>query len=176
MRPPRRIFRSKGRPRVPLTRHVVLTAAVVSAAAIAMAGLPSDLFGRTAPPAERIGAEPAEVMVVDGDTLRIGLQVLRLRGVVAPSRGDSCQGKQDCGSAAASALADLVRQRRVDCRLAGRDGGGRPLATCEAGGLDLGRAMVSSGWARAGSDQPELADLELLARRNGDGLWAGRAR
>lgn len=175
MRPPRRIFRSTGVPRLPLTQSFVLTAAGVSVVIVAMAGMSSDLFGRPTPLPERTLAEPAEVMAVDGSTLRLGTQVIRLQGVEAPSRGELCRGGQDCGGAAAAALAGLVREQRVDCRLAGRDGSGRPLATCEAGGRDLGRAMVASGWARAGSGQPDLAVVELNARQLGSGLWAGGA-
>ena len=175
MRPPRRIFRSTGVPRLPLTRPVMLTTAAVFVTAVAVVGMSSDLFGRTTPVPERTSAEPAEVRVVDGGTLRLGTQVIRLRGVEAPPRGELCRSGQDCGGAAASALASLVGEHRVDCRLAGGDDGGRPLATCEAGGRDLGRAMVASGWARSGSGQPDLAALELQARRLGSGLWAGGA-
>lgn len=174
MRPPRRIFRSTGLPGLAITRFI-LAAGALSLAAMAIGGLSSDLFGHTAPGPERLSSGPAGVMVVDGETLRLGTQVLRLRGIEAPSRGDACRGGQDCGGAATSALARLVWDRRVDCRLAGRDPQGRLVAACEAGGLDLSRAIVASGWARAGAGVPELADVELHARRQGNGLWAGGA-
>ncbi|HEY0206983.1 MAG TPA: thermonuclease family protein [Acetobacteraceae bacterium] len=175
MREPRRIFRKAAIPRPRLTRPVLLAAAALAAAGGAVAGLSSELFGRTTPGPERMSAEAAAVTVVDGGTLRLGTQVVRLRGVDAPSRLDSCRGGQDCGGAAAAALAALVRGRRVDCRLTSRDGQGRPLGTCEANGADLSRAIVASGWARAGADGPGLADLELQARQRGAGLWMTRA-
>lgn len=172
MRAPRRIFRSPAVPHLRLTRPVLLAGAALSVAGLAMAGLSSDLFGRTTPGLERMSSEPAGVSVVDGETLRLGAQVVRLRGVDAPSRLDLCRGGRDCGGAATAALAALVRNRRVDCRLASRDRQGRPLATCEADGADLSRAIVASGWARAGAGSPDLADLELHARERGAGLWA----
>ena len=172
MRAPRRIFRSQAVPRPRLTRTSLLAGLAVALLAAATAGLSSDLFGRTQPATERLSAEAAAVTVVDGETLRLGTQVVRLRGVAAPSRLDLCQGGRDCGGAATGALAALVRNRRVDCRLTGLDQQRRPLADCEASGNNLSRAVVASGWARAGSDAPDLADLELHARERGSGLWA----
>jgi len=112
------------------------------------------------------------VAVVDGDTLVLAGQVVRLRGVDAPDRGDRCLGALDCGGAATAALAGLVRGRRVECAMTGTDPAGRPYADCAANGTDLSRAIVASGWARAQPNAPELADLELRARRQRTGLWA----
>jgi endonuclease YncB( thermonuclease family) len=100
--------------------------------------------------------------------------VVRLNGVAAPTRRDVCRGGADCGGAAARALAGLVRDRRVECRVSGHDELGRPFAVCAAGDTDLSRAIVASGWARAQAGAPALADLELRARRQGTGLWAAR--
>ena len=140
-----------------------------------MLGLPSNLFGRAAPGPERVAADPNQVAVIGGDTLRLEGHVIRLRGVEAPDRGDRCRGELDCGGAATSVLAGLVRDRRVECRLDGSDKAGRPYAACEANGTDLSRAIVASGWARAQPGVPELADLELRARRQRAGLWADAA-
>ena len=175
MREPRRIFRKAAIPRPHLTRPVLLAMAGVAAVAAVSAGLSSDLLGGTTPAPEHMSAEAAAVTVVDGETLRLGTQVVRLRGVDAPSRLDLCRGGQDCGGAAAVALAALVRDHRVECRLTSRDRQGRPLGTCESNGADLSRAIVASGWARAGAGAPGLADLELQARQRGAGLWAARA-
>ena len=175
MREPRRIFRKAEIPRPRLTRPVLLAAAALAATGVTIGGLSSELFGRTTPTPERMSAEAAAVTVIDGETLRLGAQVVRLRGVDAPSRLDLCRGGPGCGGAAAAALAALVRDRRVDCRLTSRDRQGRPLGTCEANGADLSRAIVASGWARAGAGALGLADLELHARQRGAGLWATRA-
>ncbi len=174
MRAPRRIFRSQSKLQPTLIRPLLAGAAAV-VAAVATAGLSSSLFGRTPPVPDGISADPAHVVVIDGETLRLGRQVIRLRGIEAPPRGGVCSGGWDCGSAAASALAALVRDRRVDCRLTGRDGQGRPVAACDAAGEDLSGAIVAGGWARAASGAQELADLERLARRQRIGLWAAQA-
>ena len=59
--------------------------------------------------------------------------------------------------------------------MTGRDNVGRPYAACEANRTDLSRAIIASGWARAQPGAPELADLELRARRQRAGLWADAA-
>ena len=141
---------------------------------LVLVGLSSDLFGRAPAAPERLAADPGTVAVIDGETLRLGGRIVRLGGVEAPTRGDLCRGGADCGGAATTALAGLVRDRRVECRLDGHDRIGRPFAHCDANGTDLSRAIVASGWARARSGVPELADLELRARRQGAGLWAVR--
>jgi endonuclease YncB( thermonuclease family) len=150
---------------------LVWTGAALGTAALVMVGLSSDLFGRAPPGPDRVGAGPGEVAVVGGDTLRLDGKVVRLAGIEAPNRGDRC-GSTDCGGAATSVLADMVRDRRVECRLSGQDGMGRPFAACDANGVDLASAIVASGWARARNGRPGLADLELRARRQGAGLWA----
>ena len=154
---------------------LVWSGAAVGTAALVMMGLSSDLFGRAPPGPEQLRADPGQVSVVGGDTLRLDGRVIRLAGIEAPNRGDTCSGGADCGGAATTVLAGLVRDRRVECRLSGHDRMGRPFATCDANGMDLSSAVVASGWARAQRDRPGLADLELRARRQGAGLWASVA-
>jgi endonuclease YncB( thermonuclease family) len=169
----RRIFRhsSPGRPRRGRTLLLVALG-IGGTAALVSTGMSTDLFGRASPPPSHVAADASTVAVIDGDTLRVEGQVVRLRGVEAPDRGDRCAGARDCGGAATSALAGLVRGRRVECSVTGHDSAGRPYAACEANGVDLSRAIVASGWARAERGAPELADLELRARRQRAGLWA----
>ena len=178
MKSPRRIFRSSlsartGRAGQRLSAW--LLGAVVIAGLITV-GLSSDLFGQGQPLPDRLLAEPEKVAVVDGDTLRLDGRIVRLAGITAPGRGDICRGGTDCGGAATSALAGLVRDRRVECRLRGQDGMGRPYGACDANGTDLSRAIVAAGWARAQPATPGLADLELRARLQGAGLWASETR
>lgn len=174
MKPPRRIFRSSFAARTSRVGRAVLlwTAAAGGTAALVMVGVSSDLFGRAPPGPERLQADPGQVAVVGGDTLRLAGKVIRLAGVDAPGFGDTCGAGGDCGGAATSALAGLVRDRRVECHLSGHDRMGRPYGSCDANGTDLSSAIVASGWARAQQDRPALADLELRARKQGAGLWA----
>ncbi len=179
LRRPRRIFRPAtiAVPR----RHVLMPlslgiAGAVCAAGLVLAVMSSDLFGRAPAPAGQVAADPAQIAVVDADTLRLSDRVVRLSGISVPARGQTCRDGSgqdfDCGVAAANALEDLVRETPVDCKLSGADGMGRALAVCEAGGRELNRALVDAGWARADRSSPALREAETQARSERRGLWA----
>lgn len=125
-------------------------------------------------PTGRMVADSSHVAVVDGTTLRLVDQVVRLDGVIAPVRGETCRARDgsvfDCGVAAANALAAMLRQGTVDCTLLGADGNGHPRAVCSAGGEMLNRAVVAQGWARASDDS--LLPAERNARAEQRGVWA----
>ena len=121
--------------------------------------------------------------VVDGDTLRLGDQVVRLAGIEAPVswfgvswcvQGGAGQGGAgrvdiDCGAAAANALAMLVHGSAVDCTIRGHDEEGRPVGNCRAGDTGLSEALVLDGWARA--ETADLRETETTARTAGRGIW-----
>lgn len=149
----------------------MLAGAVVAfgVAALSTVGLSTDLFGRPPTP-ETIVAAAGQVAVIDGATLRFGITVVRLDDIVALPRGEPCAAGPDCGGRATNALASLVRDRPVECRLGARDRLGRALARCDAAGSDVNRDMVATGWARASSSL--LAGAEQDARTHNRGLWA----
>jgi len=176
---PRRIFRSAAIPAPSRGVARVLATGIIGGTALVLAGLliaSTDLFGHDTPAPRAIDADARAVSVIDGGTLRLRETVVGLLGIHAPDRGQTCHAANgagfDCGVAAANALADLVREHKVDCQLKGQDRMGRPLAICNAGGRDLNVALVSGGWARADNSLPELASLESQARATRRGLWA----
>jgi endonuclease YncB( thermonuclease family) len=157
------------------TLGVFLAIAGGAATLVLVAGLfvrPSEAPAH-APASSELSAEPDRLAVLDGETIRIGDQLVRLEGIVAPARGSLChgadQGEIDCGSAAANALASLIRGSRVSCIIRGHDLQGRPLANCVAAGKRLPEAMVLNGWARA--DAVDLQAQETAARAAGRGVW-----
>ena len=174
---PRRIFRSESSRfgEYFTGRLVAAGLGLASFAAILMVAVPADLFGRASGIATTISAESPQVAVIDGDTLRLRDTLIRLQGITAPMRGRPCQdaaGQQfDCGEAAGRALANLVRGRAVSCQIDGRDRRGFAQAQCDAGGIDLGQAMVSTGWAAASPAAGALVTAESHARQRGLGLW-----
>ena len=185
---PRRIFRASStfqrRPAGGDMRRTVLVGLLGTGVAglVLLLGLPADLFGRVPAMTGSVTAPAAQVAVVDGQTLRLQEAVIRLQGVAAPPRGASCIGPDgtvyDCGAAASEALARLVRGRPVLCRLYGRDAAGFPQGLCEAAGLEVNRAVVAAGWARARSDTAGFAaasfgDEESQARAAQRGFWRG---
>ena len=107
--------------------------------------------------------------MVDGGTLRLRDRVVRLQGVEPPPRGTTCGPRdgsgEDCGAAATNALAALVREAPVACRITGEDRLGRPYGICQASGTELNRAVVAAGWARADRARPELKQAEAGGAR-----------
>jgi endonuclease YncB( thermonuclease family) len=115
-------------------------------------------------------------IIVDGDTLRIGGERIRLHAIDAPEIRQSCQRGPipvRCGLAARDQLAAIVSGRQVRCEGRQRDKYRRLVATCSVGGRDLGEAMVRSGWAlayrRYGLRYVPAEDTARQARR---GLWS----
>jgi endonuclease YncB( thermonuclease family) len=87
--------------------------------------------------------------VVDGDTVKFGPQLVRLFGIDAPKKGQTCdEGHWHPGPLAKKALEDFIAGRPVNCRQVDHDArNGRVVAQCYAGEDDLQAMMVSSGWA-----------------------------
>lgn len=113
------------------------------------------------------------VVVNDGDSITLGSERIRLRGIDAPEYNQTCAKDgaiYPCGRRAREALVALVGGRPVSCSGWERDRYGRLLATCSAGGAELNRGMVEAGWAVAYGD---YRAEEQTARGKGSGLWAG---
>lgn len=113
------------------------------------------------------------VAVTDGDSLAMGVERIRLKGIDAPELGQVCRlggAEYACGRDARDALRRFVAGGPVVCKGGERDRHGRWLAICWSGETELNRAMVVHGWAVSYGD---YRDEESLARESGVGLWAG---
>src|SRR5688572_29047507 len=113
------------------------------------------------------------VTVNDGDSITLGTERIRLRGIDAPEFDQTCRrngADYPCGRRARESLSALVGGGTVSCSGWQRDKYDRLLAACTAGGRELNRSQVEAGWAIAyGGYEAE----EDAARRKGAGLWAG---
>jgi endonuclease YncB( thermonuclease family) len=119
--------------------------------------------------------------VIDGDTIEIQGERIRLSGIDAPETAQLCRNAQQqayrCGAAAARVLDKfLAASRPTRCEFVERDRYGRFVGDCyRADGAGVAASLVRSGWA---VDWPryskgEYADEQQIARVERLGLWAG---
>ena len=119
-----------------------------------------------------------KAVVIDGDTLEVDGERLRLYGIDAPELDQTCRWPNKvipCGRIASTAAMDLIAGvDRVVCETRGRDSSGQWIATCTADGFDIGRNMVHTGWALADRRESTVyVDVEDHARKAKRGLWKG---
>jgi endonuclease YncB( thermonuclease family) len=114
---------------------------------------------------------------IDGDSLMVGQQEVRLHGIDAPELAQTCTRDGNpwgCGRAAADELAKLIAGQPVSCISLGTDQYGRTLGQCRAGDTDLNRAMVALGYAlayrRYSTTYVSAEESAKLAKR---GIWSG---
>lgn len=116
-------------------------------------------------------------VVVDGDSLEVAGQRIRLHGVDAPERKQTCVAdgsRWPCGERAARALATRASKRTIFCTEKDLDRYGRIAATCRLEGVDLNAWLVTEGWAlayRRYSD--DYVEEEAHAQAAGRGIWRG---
>ncbi len=117
--------------------------------------------------------------VIDGDTLEIRGQRIRLHGIDAPESRQLCTRKSDgkswrCGQAAALALSDFIGQKNVTCEQTAKDRYGRIVAVCSIRTTNLNRWLVGQGWAL---DWPryskgEYSQDQIEAEDRKRGIWS----
>lgn len=114
--------------------------------------------------------------VVDGDTLELAGERVRLFGIDAPELDQVCDrggAAWACGAAARDMLAKIVAGGRLTCAVQDVDRYGRAVAVCLRQDTDVAALMVRQGGAmayRRYSDR--YVNAEVAARREGLGVWA----
>lgn len=112
---------------------------------------------------------------VDGDSLVVGAQRVRLFGIDAPELDQGCVtngSSWQCGEQSRQRLSELVTSQRVDCRITGVDQYGRHLGVCSTEFLTLNEAMVELGWAVAYREySQDYIEAEERAKARKTGIW-----
>lgn len=109
----------------------------------------------------------------DGDSLAIGEERMRLKGIDAPELAQTCErggARWPCGQEAKRLLQSLVAGDDARCAGNERDRFQRLLVVCHAGGTDINAVMVRRGMAVS---YGSYGDEEAEARSKKAGLWAG---
>lgn len=116
--------------------------------------------------------------VIDGDTIEIHGQRIRMFGIDAPEGGQLCirpNGERwRCAQQSSLALADRIGRSTVRCKQRDIDRYRRVVAVCFKENEDLNRWMVANGWAVAYRrySVDYVAD-EDAARRKRINMWSG---
>jgi endonuclease YncB( thermonuclease family) len=115
--------------------------------------------------------------VVDGDTIEIEDQKIRLWGIDAPEAAQRCTeggALYPCGLDASRALSKLIGRKPVSCTRGDTDRYGRMVAVCSVEGMDISKWMVTRGQAIAFRKYSlDYVGDEDRAKAAKIGMWAG---
>lgn len=128
------------------------------------------------------GAATAEdlsgpAVTMDGDTIEMDGERVRLHGIDAPEKNQTCLAgglPWACGRGAQMFLAAATERRTVHCLGSKRDRYGRLIAVCFVDGRDINAEMVRQGWAVAYRQYAkDYVGEEGEAQSARRGLWQG---
>jgi endonuclease YncB( thermonuclease family) len=139
------------------------------------APLPRVVYGPP-PEASRLAGQ---AVAIDGDTLAMGTERLRIHGIDAPEMDQACEragARFACGPAARDAMAAILGGGMLSCTQLDTDRYQRRIVRCrDAQGRDIGAELVRQGWALAFTRfSSDYVAQEAEARAAGRGLWQGR--
>ena len=117
--------------------------------------------------------------VVDGDTIEVSGEKVRLHGIDAPEINQGCllpSGQAyRCGEDAKVVLETIIGGARVACEVLDTDRYQRSIGRCFAGHVDVGEEMVKRGFALAYRRySTDYVLTEIDARNKGAGIWSSR--
>lgn len=115
--------------------------------------------------------------VIDGDTLEIRGERIRLFGIDAPELGQPWwdeEGREgDAGEVSRDALASMVHGRRLAVKVLREDRYRRSIAIVKVDGKDVARTMIDKGKAFATPGSKRYKRAEAAAKRRSRGFWRG---
>lgn len=116
--------------------------------------------------------------VIDGDTIEIDGERIRLHGIDAPESKQQCINAQKsaygCGQLATQRLKGLVNGQITNCNVLDKDRYGRHVAVCFTNSLNINEQLVAEGLALAYKKySSDYSSAESRARKDRIGLWQG---
>jgi hypothetical protein len=118
------------------------------------------------------------VRVIDGDTIDVGTDRIRLHAIDAPEIDQTCETRNGnlfaCGIWARTQVHERFQGRVATCDPLDVDRYGRIVAQCRVAGEDMGWVIVSEGWAlafrRYGMDYDLVEKATLITARGLHGV------
>jgi len=127
--------------------------------------------------------------IIDGDSINIGQNKIRLEGIDAPEIKQKCKKpffqvsyiiglsfnkKYDCGILSKNKLLNKINKSALNCITLSKDKYDRYLATCYKGNINLNKWMVRKGYAVAYRRySTRYVNDEIHAKENKLGIWKG---
>lgn len=119
--------------------------------------------------------------VLEGDTVEINGQKIRLHGIDAPQHRQTCHDRRGflyrCGLKSKTALDLFLWRNEITCHILSSDKYGRKLANCSLGQVDVADWLVRQGHAIAFKKYSYVyINAENEAKKAKRGLWSGKFR
>lgn len=117
-------------------------------------------------------------IAIDGDTLEMGGERLRLFGIDAPESTQTCErggAAWACGKDAGALLSEMIAGNSVTCTARDRDAYGRIVAICKVGSSDLSAILAREGFAvPLPQFSTDYVDLAARAKQFGLAIWGSQ--
>ena len=115
--------------------------------------------------------------VIDGDTIHINKNKIRLHAIDAPEINQTCNKNSrvwNCGVESTKFLKELIGNNKIECITQGKDLYNRFIGICYKDNLDLNSEMVLNGWAIAYRYySKDYVEEEEKAKQEKRGIWIG---
>ena len=119
-----------------------------------------------------------KVKIIDGDTIHIGKNKIRLHGIDALEINQTCTIKEktwECGIESYLALKSIILNNNVQCEIIDVDQYKRLIGKCFVNKIYINQYMVLNGWAIAYRYYSlDFIDDEEIAKKNKIGIWKGK--
>ena len=115
--------------------------------------------------------------VIDGDTIHINKNKIRLHAIDAPETNQTCNKNSkvwNCGEESTKYLKELIANNIIECITQAKDRYNRFIGICYKDNLDLNSEMVLNGWAIAYRYYSmDYVEEEEEAKQQKKGVWSG---
>ena len=115
--------------------------------------------------------------IIDGDTIHLGKNTIRLHGIDAPETNQTCTVNETvwyCGVESTKVLQNFISKNEVICEIIDVDQYNRFIGVCFVNDKNINQYMVRNGWAIAYRYYSlDYISDEAIAKNSRLGIWKG---